>query len=401
MENYESLIKIYYKEFSSHAQTYQERFDSVSTRKIDFCIKQFNRKKEFQIFMCYTEETALLIEKIYRQYESFLVTLKNMPSIVLEQFALWCVVGEIKSTNDIEGVISTRRDLSEVLKGLSNESRFASIVKKYHALLSEDVREFKTCADIRNFYDEFLHEDIAKSDNKYKLDGKLFRKDSVDVLSSSGKILHRGAYPEEKIIQGMKAALHVLNDTNMPFLVRLSTFQYIMGYVHPFYDGNGRTARFIASYFLSKHFHYIPALRLSLTIKHQIKKYYKMFEDTHSEINCGDVTPFVIGFLEIISDTFKNIDTILNRKLNQLSRYREKIKKLLPEDRLTQEIYEILLQSDSFFGQGVSVNELIKFTGKSINTIKSRLAVIPKEHLIIEYAGKKKFYRLNAAICRD
>ena len=126
-----------------------------------------------------------------------------------------------------------------------------------------------------------------------------------------------------------------------------------------------------------------------------------MFEDTHSEINCGDVTPFVIGFLEIISDTFKNIDTILNRKLNQLSRYREKIKKLLPEDRLTQEIYEILLQSDSFFGQGVSVNELIKFTGKSINTIKSRLAVIPKEHLIIEYAGKKKFYRLNAAICRD
>lgn len=203
-----------------------------------------------------------LCEKIYKKYEKFLIMLKQVPPIVLQQFTSWCLVGEIMSTNDIEGIQSTCRELSEVLQNVSNSSRFSSMVKKYNALQFHEISKFQTCEDIRNFYDSFAHKEIAAENPTHKLDGMIFRKDSVDVRSSSDKILHRGIYPEEKIIDTMKVALKILNDENTPLLVRVAIFHYLFGYIHPFYDGNGRTARFITSYFLAEHFHYLSALRL-------------------------------------------------------------------------------------------------------------------------------------------
>ena len=73
---------------------------------------------------------------------------------------------------------------------------------------------------------------------------------------------------------------------------------YFFEYIHPFYDGNGRTARFIASYFLAEHLNYLTALRLSVIIKRQRKKYYDLNRD---------LTPFIYGFktfLQVEYDDF-------------------------------------------------------------------------------------------------
>ena len=396
--SYEFLSKFFYKNFLKYEKIYIERFNAPTTKHFLFDIKQFNRKKEFQMFFCYTEEFALLSEIIYKQYVNFLQLIKIVPPIVLEQFKSSCIIDEVKSSNYIEGVNSTRREISDVLQGISNTSRISSIVNKYYALISREPFNFKTCEDVRNFYDVFIHEEIAANNPKYKLDGKIFRKDSVDISSATGKILHRGSYPEEKIIENMNKALQILNDTTIPFLVRVSIFHYLFGYIHPFYDGNGRTSRFITAYFISEHFHYLPALKLSLTIKRQRKKYYDLFKETDSEINRGDLTPFVLGFVEIISDTFDSIEFALNRKMSLLLSFQKRLKPLLPKDELLQELYEVLLQSALFFPYGVSMEDLMKWTGKSRNTIKSRLKTAPKDEILTLKSGKKNFYKLNMMI---
>lgn len=104
--NYEPLNKIFYKNPELFQQIYIERFNSPTTKHLNFSIKQFNHNKEFQAFLCYTEEMMLLFEKIYKKYEKFLIMLKQVPPIVLQQFTLWCLIGEIMSTNDIEGIQS-------------------------------------------------------------------------------------------------------------------------------------------------------------------------------------------------------------------------------------------------------------------------------------------------------
>ncbi|MBR0261278.1 MAG: Fic family protein [Selenomonadaceae bacterium] len=397
---YDSLSKIYYKHPAEHNKTYAERFNSPLTRHFDFQIQEYNHRSKYPTFFCYTEKFAMLTEIIYRKHEDLLQALQAVPPLVMEQFILSSVVDEVRATSDIEGIHSTRKEIKEVVSGSVQSARFSSIVAKYKSILTDSGQiSFKTCEDIRAFYDEFIHKEVTANDPTHKLDGDLFRRDSVDITSASGKILHRGVYPEERIIELLNVTLGILHDTDIPLLARVAIFHYFFEYIHPFYDGNGRTARFIVSYFLASRFHRLIALRLSVLIKKNKKKYYELFRETDSEWNCGDLTPFVLGFSEIVSATFDDISILLNNKIMQLTKYRQKLYALIEGDKLTKEIYEALLQSSVFFGGGISMERLMKVTGKSRNTVKYRLDNIPTGHVVESVGGgSKKIYKLNLAI---
>ena len=397
---YDSLGKIYYKRPTEHSKIYNERFSSPLTRHFDFQIQEYNHRNKYPAFFCYTEKFAVLMEEIYKKHEDLLQALQAVPPLVLEQFILSSVVDEVRATSDIEGIHSTRKEIKEVVSGSLQSARFSSIVAKYKSILTDSTQtSFRTCEDIRAFYDEFAHKEVTANDPTHKLDGNLFRRDSVDITSASGKILHRGVYPEEKIIRLLNVTLGILHNPGMPLLARVAIFHYLFEYIHPFYDGNGRTARFIVSYFLANRFHRLVALRLSVLIKKNRKKYYDLFRETDSEWNCGDLTPFVLGFTEIVSATFDDISLSLNNKIMQLTKYRQRLSALIEGDVLTGEIYEALLQSSVFFGGGISMEGLMRATGKSRNTIKSRLDNMSAGHVLESGGGgNKKIYRLNLSI---
>lgn len=396
----DSLKKIYYSQPDAYEKKYEERFNSPFTIRLGFEIKQINREHSYPAFFYYTNDLMLLGEKIYKQFEDFLYLIHSLPPIVLHQFALSCITEEVKSTNDIEGVHSTHRELREILEEFSHTSRFSGIIEKYNMLLSQKTMSFQTCEDIRNLYNELVYDEVISDNPQNELDGILFRKDTVNIQSPAGKIIHSGLYPEEKIINALNIALDILNSKDMPALIRFAVFHYYFVYIHPFYDGNGRTDRFITSCYISEHFHYLIALRLSITIKKQRSSYQKLLQETNSEINRGDLTPFIYGFMSIISKTFDDIQEILNRKLEQLEKYKKKIISLSPNDDFLQNFYYILLQASLFFGQGLSMEELIQLTGKSRNTIKAKLASLPKNHIIVR-KNKKNFYKLNMMIFKN
>lgn len=397
---YESLSKIFYKRPSEHNKIYNERFNSPLTRHFDFQIQEYNHRNEYPAFFCYTEEFAVLMDEIYKKHEDLLQALRAVPPLVLEQFILSSVVDEVRATSDIEGIHSTRKEIKEAVSGTVQSARFSSIVAKYKSILIDAApMQFKTCEDIRAFYDEFAHKEVIANDPAHKLDGDLFRRDSVNITSASGKILHRGVQPEKRIIELLNVTLKILHNQDMPLLARVAIFHYLFEYIHPFYDGNGRTARFIVSYFLANRFHRLVALRLSVLIKRNRKKYYELFKETDSEWNCGDLTPFIIGFTEIVSATFDDISLSLNNKIMKLTKYRQRLSALVEGDALTGEIYEALLQSSVFFASGISMEGLMRATGKSRNTIKSRLDNMPAGHVLESGGGSsKKLYRLNLSI---
>lgn len=59
-------------------------------------------------------------------------------------------------------------------------------------------KEFKlsTLNDIRKVYDDLVNEEIIRNDSGYKLDGTLFRKNTVYLKSATGKTLHEGINTE-------------------------------------------------------------------------------------------------------------------------------------------------------------------------------------------------------------
>lgn len=397
--SYDTLTKIYYNSENDYNNEYLKRYNSSFTKHLDISIKQYNHKNAYPAFFCYTEEIFLLMEKIYKSYEALLYVIHSVPPVVLQQFSLLSILEEVKSTNDIEGVHSTKKELREIIDGKAPQNaRFSSVVNKYNSLLTNSEIKFNTCQDIRDFYEDFTHKEIISENPANALDGTVFRASSVDITSASGKTIHRGIMPESKIVETMEYALHILHNSQIPFLIRISLFHYLFAYIHPFYDGNGRTDRFITSYYLAEHFHKIAALRLSVLIKKNRKKYYAMFTETDSELNRADMTPFITNFLQLLFATFNDTIDILQRKNAQMKVYEEKISNLTAHDPLLSNIYYVLLQAALFYGQGISMAELVKVIEKSKGTIKNRLDTLPKEHLIVSTNNRIKYYKLNLLI---
>lgn len=396
--NYEMLSKIYYTDYEKYETLYKARFNAPFAKHIDFSIKEYHHEKSFPAFYNYTESIVLLQEKIYKSYESFLRVFNGVPFVVLHQFSLTCLLDEVKSTNDIEGVQSTRKEIRNIIDGNPESPRLKSIVTKYQNLLAKHPLKFQTAEDIRAFYDDFAHTEISAENPQNKLDGRLFRKDSVDITSGTGKTIHRGVFPETEIISALNQALSILNDDTIPFLIRLGIFHYLFAYIHPFYDGNGRTDRFITAYYIAHHFNENIALRLSVSIKKNRSQYYRLFADTNSEINRADLTPFIEGFLNFILQTFDDTTSLLKRKKEQLEKYKKIIDELQLKDDTTKNIYYILLQAALFYGRGVSIKDLELISKKARGTVQRRLDNMPKEHLLVSKGGRKLYYKLNLSI---
>lgn len=401
---YISLKKIYYTDTNNYDMEYNKRFQAVTSKHFPIEIKQYNRENGYPAFLCYTEEIILLIENFYKNYFNLFKMKQQAPPILLRQFVLSSLIDEIKSTNDIEGVHSTKKQIKDILESQPISKDFLhlkSVVDKYNKIINNEDICFKSCQDIRKFYDTFALDEVLAEHPDWKPDGKIFRKDPVEITSATDKVLHQGVYPEEKLINNISVALNILNDKEIPFLIRVIIFHYFFGYLHPFYDGNGRTARFIFSYYLAKEFDEIVALRLSVIIKRYKKKYYEIFQDTDNAYNRGDLTIFVQTFLEMLNKAIKEAIDILQKKLTQLKTYSDKLDKIIISDNITKSIYFILLQASLFFGEGATISEIMKTTKKSRGTIQNRLDNIPKTHLIINNKIKPYRYKLNMMLFRE
>lgn len=397
------LTKYFYQHTQEEYEIeYIRRLEAPFTVHFNIPIHQYNRKSAYPAFLCYTGEILRLVEKFYKTYEQFLYTVNTVPPVVLCQFTRLSIVEEVKSTNDIEGVRSTKKEIREIIeKKGTHYHRLQSVVHQYLELLGEEEIKFDTCQDIRNFYDDFTHQEITRENPQNRLDGSLFRKEPVQIQAATGKTIHQGLYPESRIIEALDQALRILHSEEYPLLIRLALFHYFFVYIHPFYDGNGRTDRFITSYFLSRKFHRLLAVRLSIYIKRNQSRYYHMLEEADSEKNRGDMTPFVMGFLEILIGSTEDTIGVLSRKNEQMRKYESRIDAFQLKDKLLKEIYITLLQAALFYGEGISMADLMKVTGKNRGTIQKRIDEIPGNHLIVTKAGKTNYYKLNLMLFKE
>ena len=283
--NYLSLYKASFKNNINYKELYNERFNMPNTIHFPIMIN------DNPSFLYLNEEVLSLIEDI--QTLSDKVTRANP------------LIEEIIATNAIEGIVVNKEEVIDLLNTNQPKEckRLYGLVNKYRDILLKD-KEFVPITDslkLREVYNDILIQDIEKSDQHNIPDGLIFRRDIVNIVSST-KTIHKGIYPESKVIEAVNSALKILNDNKLPCILRVAIFHYFLGYIHPFYDGNGRISRYISSYYLSQTLDPIVALRLSIACKNRQKDYYEAFKITNDTRNLGDITYFVLLFLDIFKD---------------------------------------------------------------------------------------------------
>lgn len=387
-----TLKVLFHMGAEDYKQEYERRFNS------DNAIHLPIRIKDEQAFICQTSEIYKRIIAIERLDKAVAELYNSLPGIAIEQFTTRCLIDEILLTNDIEGVHSTRKEIGEILQDLSfhnKRNRFVGLIAKYVMLERRQPMSFKTCQDIRKVYDDIFYEEIKANDPDNLPDGEIFRKSGVDVQSATQKVIHKGLMPESKIIETFEQSLAVLNDNDIDIFIRIAVFHYLFGYVHPFYDGNGRTSRFISSYLLAQQLTPLIGFRLSYTIKENISKYYKAFDVCNDPHNKGELTPFVEMFLNIVEQSMQQLLETLEEKKQRWDYYCKRISMLPNSEKTGFYLYDLLIQASLFSNIGISREEIVKQLKLSENTVRSRIKLIPESLLIVNRQKSRKFYLLN------
>ena len=393
---YTELKKFYYGDEKVYVQEYLNRFDSENTVKIDFYIG------ENQAFFVRNVDVMTLAFEIATLDKTIDILCGKLPGIAKTQYSKKCLIDEIVITNKIEGVHSSRQEISDALDILETQSiakgkrnRFIGLVNKYLKLIKLEKFSLNCSQDIRDIYDEVFLEEVVFEDPNNKPDGKLFRKGSVSVYSETGKSIHTGLLPETKIIEAMEQALRFLNDDAIIELFRICIFHYFIGYIHPFYDGNGRLGRFLFSYGISKSLTPLISFRISETIKENIKQYYKAFTQCNDSRNRGDLTPFLLMQLKMIYLAMVDLEKSLNEKRSMWMKYEKIINNYCNNDKSLRQLYSYLIQAAMFGEVGITMQELQDNMKTSSYMIKKLMMKIPEELMVIRKKSNYKFYSLN------
>ena len=293
---------------------------------------------------------------------------------------------EIVATSAIENIDFGRDSVRNILKGYApkndQESRILGIKKglEFIANTSNKITE----ENLHKLYMMTVG-DFLEGDDRLN-DGEFYRHDTVSIVGS--QIEHMGVN-YKKIPGLMKVLIEFINtDDGINDLVKAAIVHFYFAYVHPYFDGNGRTARLMHLWFLiQKGYQSALFIPFSGLIEKSRKAYYDAFsavEDNQIFSGVIDVTPFVLYFIE-------NVYNKMNNSTDTLSAYDEAVK----SGELTKKEVALWQFVISCYGtEEFSTKQLEKdFGNAAYATIRSFVLKLEKLGLLtsVKYGTRTKY----------
>ncbi len=298
----------------------------------------------------------------------------RLPRFAQREYLMQLIAKEVQNTNIIEGVHSTRKELSKALDAASEQNkhtRFSEFTKLFLELADskeksvaesvvdlnvESVADSKesstsipqTLQDIRKIYNSIMQGELESG---YIPDAEIFRKGKVSIRDGANNVVHDGDATEAEIQDHLTQMLSLMNSNKVPTLIKACMCHYAFESVHPFYDGNGRTGRFLLALQLREQLSMPTILSLSSIIYAEKSGYYAAFSKAQELFNCNDLTMFCCIMLQYIkkaqNEVFDNISVQLKQIIYCMDKLFEFSKKTAIS-KVQREVLTILLQNKLF-----------------------------------------------------
>lgn len=367
MENYKELAKIYHMDSSSSrdaniAKEYDLRFNAESTFHTNF------NTPNGELFIAVPRELSALSERVLRTERKVSNLLRQLPGIAQNAVLRSIVLDEVVCTNAIEDIHSTRRQIKDAMDSTQGDrvekKRFRELAMLYLNIIDGTDVLPETPEDIRSIYDLVAAGEIPEDKIP---DGRIFRKGGVDITVNGVRVVHSGLEPESNIIEAIEKMLRMTEDESMPALYSAISSHYLFEYAHPFYDGNGRTGRYLLSLYLSKVLSSPTALSLSRTIAENKEAYYRAFKTTEDPLNHAELTFFTAAILKMIRSAQLGIIDRLENGISLLADLDETMKAIAESKQAKGkelDIIYLLLQYEAFglFGD-TSLPDIASYLG--------------------------------------
>ncbi len=235
------------------------------------------------------------------------------------------LIEEAINSSQLEGATTTRRVAKEMIRtGRKPKDHSEKMVINNHTamIFIRDIKEDKLTPSIIFELHKILTEGVLEEGDENKSGVFRATKDDICVFSKDDELLHAPPKASE-----LKDRLQMICDfankvgeddtVYIPPIIRGIIIHFMIGYDHPFVDGNGRTARALFYWLMVKEGYWLMEyISISRVIKKAPAKY--MYAYLHTETDENDMTYFIIHQLEVIKEAVKDLHAYFITKTNQL-----------------------------------------------------------------------------------
>ena len=237
-----------------------------------------------------------------------------------EKYIVSSLMEEAIASSQLEGAATTRKVAKRILRLGTSPRNYSEqmIVNGYNTMKEiRKLRDRKLSPELICQIQQCITEDTLenkKHEGAFREDDNILVGDPIDIE----KIYHTP--PSYKKIPAMIDKLcDFVNNDDMGFvhpIIKGIILHFLLGYIHPFYDGNGRTARSVFYWFVLTHGYWMfEFMAISRIILRSKKKYGLAY--LYSETDENDLTYFIRYNLEAIEEALEDTEKYLARKIEE------------------------------------------------------------------------------------
>lgn len=310
------------------------------------------------------------------------------------KYIISSLMEEAIASSQIEGAATTR----EIAKKMLQEDRKPK--NKDEKMI---VNNYATVKHIVNLKNEAITPEKILEIHRMITDGTLekpeyegsFREtNEIAVYSHDGTLLHRPVgYPE--IPKLVNELCNFANSKDKEFIhpvIKGIIIHFLIGYIHPFNDGNGRAARALFYWYLLKNdywlFEYMAVSRVINSSKKQYLNAYLYAESDRTSNDSGDLTYFIKYNLGCIQKALDDTLEYLERKQEEQS---QALKVIAESGDLTLRQAEILKQFLKQPEKPVTIKEIVTTYSVAYATARSDLFQLEKLGYVMKRKAGKEF----------
>lgn len=233
------------------------------------------------------------------------------------RYLISSIMEEAIASSQIEGAATTRQKAKEMLRKNTKPTNKSEQMIMNNYVTIQKILEIK--AEPLNKDNLLaLHKLVTANTMVVASEEGAFRADNdIDVIdAATGEVVHHP--PDVAEIDALLNDLYVFfnEDNEDQFihpLIKGCIIHFMIGYIHPFADGNGRTARALFYWYLLRKGYwlteYLSISRLILRAKAQYARAYQ-----YTEIDDHDLTYFLLFNLKTMKLSFEELRSYIQRK---------------------------------------------------------------------------------------
>ncbi len=237
----------------------------------------------------------------------FLASL-NLPKKFLARFASETEKKEAYYSSHIEGAITS---LEEALLHLNKPSRKDYGDESLQMIVNNrDALEYIRSQSGKSFSHEMICQLqkilVRQTHKKRPITVGQYRKGPIYVVDGGGNVVYEGP-SAAKVMSMMEAYVRWMNEESVLHpLIKGALVHLYFVHVHPFDDGNGRSARALSNLYLMKQeYPFINFLAPSDYFDHHRGQYYRAIQN--SEAHDSDATFFILYYLTALVEQLKEV----------------------------------------------------------------------------------------------